>query len=446
MSYSKEYQKKLITADQAAKLVKSGDWVQYGEFVQQPRDCDAALAKRKDELSDVKIRLVTTSVVPAVVEADPERKHFILNDWHFSGVSRKLMDKNLCNYIPLNYHEAERLVELFQDIDICFQPVASIDSHGFFNFSTSNSLASFVTKKAKIVVVEVNSSVPYCLGGNNEGIHISDVDYIVENTTNPKLANLAALPVSDVDKQIADLVMKEMCDGACIQLGIGAMPNTVGALIAKSDLKDLGVHTEMLVDSFVDMYEAGKITGKKKQIDKGKMVYTFAMGTDKLYNFLDHNPVCASYPVSYCNDPFVLSQNDNFVAINNALEVDIYGQVASEASNGRQISGTGGQLDYIFGAFRSKNGKPIIALSSSVKKADGTLASRINPGLTPGTIVTVPRSISSFIITEYGSVNLKGKSTWERAEGLISIAHPQFRDELIKEADKLKIWRRTNQI
>ncbi len=446
MSYSEEYQKKLITADQAAKLVKSGDWVQYGEFVQQPRDCDAALAKRKDELSDVKIRLVTTSVVPAVVEADPERKHFILNDWHFSGVSRKLMDKNLCNYIPLNYHEAERLVELFQDIDICFQPVASIDSHGFFNFSTSNSLASFVTKKAKIVVVEVNSSVPYCLGGNNEGIHISDVDYIVENTTNPKLANLAALPVSDVDKQIADLVMKEMCDGACIQLGIGAMPNTVGALIAKSDLKDLGVHTEMLVDSFVDMYEAGKITGKKKQIDKGKMVYTFAMGTDKLYNFLDHNPVCASYPVSYCNDPFVLSQNDNFVAINNALEVDIYGQVASEASNGRQISGTGGQLDYIFGAFRSKNGKPIIALSSSVKKADGTLASRINPGLTPGTIVTVPRSISSYIITEYGSVNLKGKSTWERAEGLISIAHPQFRDELIKEADKLKIWRRTNQI
>jgi acyl-CoA hydrolase len=354
MNYAAEYKQKLITADQAAKLVKSGDWVQYGEFVQQPIDCDAALAKRKDELTDVKIIVVTTAVLPKVVEVDPEREHFCLNDWHFSGVSRKLMDQNLCNYIPLCYHEADRLIENCQDIDICFQPVASMDSHGFFNFSTSNSMASFVTKKAKIVVVEVNSSVPYCLGGNNEGIHISDVDYIVESSTNPKLTNLPPVPPSDVDKKIADLVMQQMCDGACIQLGIGAMPNTVGALIAQSDLKDLGVHTEMLVDSFVDMYEAGRITGKKKQIDKGKMVYTFAMGTDKLYDFLDHNPVCASYPVSYCNDPFVLSQNDNFVAINNALEVDLYGQVASEALNGRHISGTGGQLDYIFGAFRSK--------------------------------------------------------------------------------------------
>ncbi|NLO22255.1 MAG: butyryl-CoA:acetate CoA-transferase [Syntrophomonadaceae bacterium] len=446
MNYAAEYNKKNITADQAAKLVKSGDWVQYGEFVQQPIDCDAALAKRKDELTDVKIRVVTTAVLPKVVEVDPEREHFYLNDWHFSGVSRKLMDQNLCNYIPLCYHEADRLIGLCQDIDICFQPVASMDSHGFFNFSTSNSLASFVTKKAKIVVVEVNSSVPYCLGGNNEGIHISDVDYIVESSTNPKLTNLPALPVSDVDKKIADLVMKEMCDGACIQLGIGAMPNTVGALIAQSDLKDLGVHTEMLVDSFVDMYEAGRITGKRKQIDQGKMAYTFAMGTDKLYNFLDHNPVCASYPVSYCNDPFVLSQNDNFVAINNALEVDLYGQVASEALNGRNISGTGGQLDYIFGAFRSKNGKPIIALSSTSKKADGTLTSRITPGIGPGTIVTVPRSLAAYIITEYGAVNLKGMSTWERAEGLISIAHPQFRDELIKEAHQLKIWRRSNRI
>jgi acyl-CoA hydrolase len=314
MNYAAEYKQKLITADQAAKLVKSGDWVQYGEFVQQPIDCDAALAKRKDELKDVKIRVVTTAVLPKVVAVDPEREHFCLNDWHFSGVSRKLMDQNLCNYIPLCYHEADRLIEYCQDIDICFQPVASMDSHGFFNFSTSNSLASFVTKKAKIVVVEVNSSVPYCLGGNNEGIHISDVDYIVESSTNPKLTNLPAVPASDVDKKIADLVMEQMCDGACIQLGIGAMPNTVGALIAQSDLKDLGVHTEMLVDSFVDMYEAGRITGKKKQIDQGKMVYTFAMGTDKLYNFLDHNPVCASYPVSYCNDPFVSSNNRAFPA------------------------------------------------------------------------------------------------------------------------------------
>ncbi|HNX93143.1 MAG TPA: acetyl-CoA hydrolase/transferase C-terminal domain-containing protein, partial [Syntrophomonas sp.] len=262
--------------------------------------------------------------------------------------------------------------------------------------------------------------------------------------TNPKLTNLPALPVSDTDKKIAAHVMELMCDGACVQLGIGAMPNTVGALIAQSDLKDLGVHTEMLCDSYVDMYNAGRISGQKKTLDKGKMVYTFAMGTDKLYNFMDHNPVCACYPVHYCNDPHVIAQNDNVIAINNCLEVDMYGQVASEASAGRQISGTGGQLDFIIGAFHSKGGKPIIALSSTVKKSDGTLMSRITPGLTPGTIVTVPRSITSYVITEYGAVNLKGKSTWERAEALISIAHPNFRDELIKSADQAKIWLRTN--
>jgi acyl-CoA hydrolase len=296
------------------------------------------------------------------------------------------------------------------------------------------------------VVVEVNKSVPVCLGGNSEGIHISDVDFIVESAANPPLDTLPELPVTDVDIKIANLVMKEMCDGACIQLGIGAMPNTVGALIAQSDLKDLGVHTEMLVDSFVDMYAAGKITGKRKQLDVGKIVYAFAMGTEKLYNFLDHNPVCASYPVSYCNNPFIIAQQDNFVAINNCLEVDLYGQVASEALTGRQISGTGGQLDYIYGAFRSRNGKPIIALSSTAKNTDGTLSSRITPGLSPGTIVSVPRAVASYIITEYGTFNLKAKTTWQRAEGLINIAHPDFRDQLIKEAEKLKIWRRTNQI
>ncbi|HWQ75379.1 MAG TPA: acetyl-CoA hydrolase/transferase C-terminal domain-containing protein [Syntrophomonas sp.] len=445
MNYAEEYHSKLITAEQAANLVKSGDWIQYGEFVNQPQACDAALAKRKDQLYDVNITTTTMMMIPEVVKTDPNQRHFVLHDWHLSSITRKLTEQNLCYYIPFNYGEAERLVAM-RNIDVAFQPVASMDSHGFFNFSTSNSTAPYTTKKAKIVVVEVNRSRPICLGGNNEGIHISDVDYIVENAANPPLDTLPALPATEVDMQIASLVMEEMSDGACIQLGIGAMPNTVGALIAQSDLKDLGVHTEMLVDSFVDMYAAGKITGKKKQLDVGKIVYAFAMGTEKLYNFLDRNPVCASYPVSYCNNPFIISQQNNFVAINNCLEVDLYGQVASEASAGRQISGTGGQLDYIYGAFRSKNGKPIIALSSTIKNADGTLSSRISPGLSPGTIVSVPRSVTSYVITEYGKINLKAKPTWERAEGLINIAHPDFRDQLIKEAEILKIWRRTNRI
>jgi len=215
-------------------------------------------------------------------------------------------------------------------------------------------------------------------------------------------------------------------------------------MIAQSDLRDLGVHTEMLVDSFVDMYEAGKLSGKKKQIDKGKMVYTFAMGTRKLYEFLDHNPVCASYPVDYTNDPFIIAQNDNMVCINNAIEVDLYGQVASEASQGRQISGTGGQLDFIFASYRSRRGRGYIALTSTVKGKDGELKSRIRPGISPGTIVTVPRSLNYYMVTEYGIFNLKGKSTWERAEGIIALAHPRFRDDLIKAAEEQKIWRRSN--
>lgn len=439
-----QYKEKLVSADEAVKIVKSGDWVQYGEFVMQPKDLDAALARRVNELEDVKIRTVTITMIPEVVKADPERKHFIFNDWHYSGISRVLQEKGLCNYIPVTYHEGGKLYEEFCDVDVAFVPVAPMDNNGYFNIGTSNSLSSYVTAKAKKIILEVNTSIPICLGGNGESVHISQVDYIVESTTNPKLYNLPETPVGETDRKIADIVMGLMEDGVCLQLGIGAMPNVVGSLIADSDLKDLGVHTEMLVDSFVDMHESGRVNGKRKNIDKGKMVYTFAMGTDKLYNFMDNNPVCASYPVGYTNDPFIIAQNDKVFAINNALEVDLYGQVASEASGPRQISGTGGQFDFIFGSFRSKGGKGLICLSSTVKLKNGEIASRIKASFAPKTIITVPRSINYYVITEFGVALLKGRSTWERAEALINISHPDFRDELIKEADAANIWLRTN--
>jgi len=442
--YMDQYQDKLVSADEAVKIVKSGDWVQYGEFVMQPKDLDAALARRVNELEDVKVRTVTITMIPEIVKADPKREHFRFNDWHFSGFSRALHEQNLCNYIPITYHEARKLIEEFVQIDVAFVLVAPMDRNGYFNIGTSNSITSYVVEKAKRVVVEVNTSVPVCLGGNGEGIHISQVDYIVESQTNPKLLNLPPTKISETDEAIARVVMEQMEDGACLQLGIGAMPNAIGAMIAESDLKDLGIHTEMLVDSFVDMHESGRVTGKRKSIDKGKMVYTFAMGTDKLYNFLDHNPVCASYPVHYTNDPAVIAMNDKVFAINNAIEVDLYGQVASEASGTRQISGTGGQLDFIFASFRSKGGKGFICLSSTKTMRDGTVVSRIRPTLSPGTIVTIPRSLNFYVATEYGIALMKGRTTWQRAEELISVAHPDFRDELIKEAEKMKIWARTN--
>ena len=224
------------------------------------------------------------------------------------------------------------------------------------------------------------------------------------------------------------------------------MPNAVGSLIAESDLKDLGVHTEMYVDAFVDIANAGKINGSKKNFDRGRQTYAFAAGTKKLYDYLDNNPECMSAPVDYTNDVRVIAGLDNFISINNAVDIDLFGQVNSESAGTRHISGAGGQLDFVMGAYLSRGGKSFICCSSSFTSKDGQLHSRIVPTLTQGSIVTDTRANTHYLVTEYGMVNLKGLATWQRTEAIISIAHPQFRDELIKEAEKMKIWRRSNKI
>lgn len=445
MDDNTRYKEKLRTADEAVKIVKSGDVVFLGEFIEAPEALEAALAKRVNELYDVNLRGVTLSRKLKTVEADPKREHFIYDDWHFSGVARALHSKGLANYIPYTYHQGPRVIRKYLEVDVCFVQVTSMDSKGFFNLSTSNSMTLAHCQKSKCIIVEVNKTLPVCLGGSGEAIHISQVDMIVEGP-NHSLIELQPAPATEAERGIAKYVMDEIEDGACLQLGIGGLPNALGALIADSDLKDIGVHTEMLVDSYVDMYNAGRITNACKNIDKGKMVYTFAMGTNKLYNFLANNPMCASYPASYTNDPHIISLNDKVVALNNALEVDLYSQVASESVGFRQISGTGGQLDFIFGAFNSKGGKGLICISSTFTDNSGQTHSRIVPTFAPGTIVTCPRSITHYIITEYGTAQMKGKSTWQRAEALIEIAHPQFRDELIQKAKEQNIWKRSNKL
>ncbi|MGE5403986.1 MAG: acetyl-CoA hydrolase/transferase family protein [Candidatus Saccharibacteria bacterium] len=442
MWFGEDYKRKLVTAEEAVKVVKSGDWVEYSHFAMAPRLLDEALAKRKDELNNVKIRACTTLFVPKVVKVDPERDHFVYNSWHFSGTERKLHDQGLCNYVPFLFHEGPELYYRYQEPDVAFISVAPMDEHGFFNVGPSVDFTKAIADRAKTVIVEVNDKAPVCLGGSNESIHISQVDMIVE--TSREMLEIPNPKISETDQKIASLVMEEVEDGACLQLGIGAMPNAVGAMIAQSDLKDLGVHTEMLVDSYIDMYDAGRITGKNKTIDRYKMTYTFAMGSKKLYEFLDHNPVCAGYDVGYTNNPSNICLNDKVIGINNAIEVDLYGQVCSESSGTRQISGTGGQFDFIFGAYRSRGGKGLICISSTFKDSQGNLASRIVPTLTPGAIVTVPRTVTEYVITEYGKAILKGKSTWERAESLINVAAPEFRDNLIKQAEQLGLWVRSN--
>ena len=238
--------------------------------------------------------------------------------------------------------------------------------------------------------------------------------------------------------------MEEITDGCCLQLGIGAMPNTIGLMIAASDLKDMGIQTEMFCPSMVDMYEAGKITNAKKNIDKYKTTYTFALGNQKTYDFIDDNPRLASCPVEYVNAPQRVCLQDKIISINNLLEIDLLTQACSESMGTRQVSGSGGQLDWVHGAFDSRGGKSFLAFTSTRKNKKGELVSRIKPMLTPGAVVTTPRHSIHWVVTEYGKVSLKGLSMWERVEELVKIAHPDFRDELLAEAGKMGIWKRTN--
>lgn len=435
----KRHQEKLRTAEEVARMIKSGDEIFFAEFVLRPEALDEALAARVNELEGVRIDGVCLARVPRVIEADPHRKHFIFDDWHFSRASRELYKKGLCSYIPFMYHQGPRVIRKYRDYDYVFVNARPMDRQGFFNFGICNSVTSAAITKAKKIIVEVNESMPHCLGGNQESVHVSRVDYIVQGKNQPLLEVPPAKP-TETDIEIARHIMNEIEDGACLQLGIGGLPNVIGSMIVESGLKDLGIHTEMLVDSMVDLYVCGKVTGNEKTLDRFKMVYTFAMGTKKLYEFLHNNPACASYPVNYTNDPRVIASNSKVVAINNAIEVDLFSQVSSESTGIEQISGTGGQLDFILGAFNSRGGKGIIGLSSTHTDKNGIVHSRIVPTLPPGSIVTVPRSVVQYVATEFGIVQLKGKSTWQRAQALIGIAHPMFRDDLMKWARDMRIW------
>jgi butyryl-CoA:acetate CoA-transferase len=445
MGYQEEYSQKLVSADEAVKIIKSGDWVDYGWCNGTVDALDKALAKRTDELKNVNLRGGILLKPLAVFEREDAGEHFTWNSWHMSGLERKLIAKGCAYYAPIRYSELPRY---YRDSacpdDVAMFQVAPMDKHGFFNFGPNASHLGAMCETAKHIIVEVNQNMPRCLGGTECGVHISDVTYIVEGD-NPPIGEMGAGgPATDVDKAVAKLIVEEIPDGACLQLGIGGMPNAVGSMIAESDLKDLGVHTEMYVDAFVDIAKAGKITGARKNIDRYRQVYGFGAGTKKMYDYLDENPEMMSAPVSYTNDIRSIAALDNFISINNAVDIDLFGQINAESAGTKHISGAGGQLDFVLGAYLSKGGKSFVCFSSTFKDKNGELHSRIMPTLNPGSIVTDTRANTHFVVTEYGKVNLKGLSTWQKAEALISIAHPDFRDELIAEAEKMHIWRRSN--
>ncbi len=437
------YRSKLVSAEEAVRAVKPGDWVDYGLCLGHPIATDKALAARAAELSDVKVRGGITMWMPEILTVPDPGRHFTWNSWHCTGIDRKILEMGVGYYGPMRYSELPKLYrENIERVDVAMIQVAPMDEHGFFNFGPQASHLMAVCERAKLIIVEVNESMPRCLGGFEEAIHVSKVDFIVEGD-NPPLVQLKANGLTEVDRKVAELIVEEIPDGACLQLGIGGMPNAVGMLIAESDLKDLGVHTEMYVDAFVDLSLQGKINGSRKNIDRFRQVFTFATGTQKLYDFVHNNPAIMSCPVDYINDVNRIAMIDNFVSINNAVEIDLFGQISSESSGTKQISGTGGQLDFVMGAYLSRGGKSFICLSSTYGKT-GEAKTRIVPTLKPGSVTTASRTCTQWVVTEYGKVNLKGKNTWQRAEALISIAHPDFRDQLVKAAEDMKIWRKSN--
>lgn len=445
MGFAEEYRSKLTTAEEAVKVVKSGDWVDYGWCTATAKELDEALAKRAGELEDVKLRGGILMWKPAVFDVPEAAKHFTWNSWHMSGFERREVTTGLAYYCPIRYSELPRYYrENIAPIDVAMFQVSPMDEEGNFNFGPNASHMAAVCERAKVIIVEVNENMPRCLGGWGESIHISKVDMIVEGKNSPIAEMGAGGPATEVDKAVAKQIVERIPDGACLQLGIGGMPNAVGSMIAESDLKDLGVHTEMYVDAFVDIARAGKINGSKKNIDTGRQTFAFGAGTKKLYDYVHNNPEMMSAPVDYTNDVRVISSIDNFISINNAVNVDLYGQVNAESAGTKPISGAGGQLDFVLGAYLSKRGKSFICCSSTYTTRSGELKSRILPVLDSGSIVTDTRANVHYLVTEYGIVNLKGLSTWEKAEAIISVAHPQFREELIREAEKNHIWRRSN--
>jgi acyl-CoA hydrolase len=442
------YKEKLTTPAEAVKCVKSGDWVWYGAFTMAPPALDAALAERVGEVQDVKVKGICTLFDVQVAVKDPEKKSFIYHSGHQSAHDRHLSDKNLCYFVSGNYGMSpHNLNNGFMGWpNVAMVMTTPMDENGFFNFGPSCSYIKDVCDLSQFVIVEVNENVPWCIGAMKEAIHISEVTHIVENTV-PMRAFPAEIPATPEEKKIANLLVERIQDGSCIQFGIGGMPQTIGKILAyDAGLKDLGIHSEMFADCFVDLVEQGVVNGRKKNVDTGKITYTFAIGSQRMYDFMDKNPVCLTYPVDITNSIERIGLLDNMVSINNAVQVDLFTQINSESNGPRQISGVGGQLDFTIGCLRSKGGASYICMTSARSSSGGKLISRIVPTLSPGSIVTVPRHYASNIVTEYGIVNVAGKSLYARAELIISIAHPDFRDDLVKAAQDLNIWTRTNKI
>ena len=426
-----------ITAEAAAGLVKSGMWLDYGAILAHPDCFDRALAARVSELHDVKIRNTLSTGPRAVLEADPEGRHFFMMSLFFSGYDRKKSDAGRCDYIPANLGEIDDYYTRNLDpVDIVIIKTCPADGDGNFNLSAATLWHRAIIERARLVIVETCATLPYCHGIDNS-IHASEVDYIIEGG-NAAVFELPKPPLTDADRAVARFIAAEIEDGSCLQIGIGGMPNAVCSLLLESGVRNLGIHTEMLTDGIIDLYKAGLVTGAAKTLDPGKITFSFALGSKYLYDAIDHNRDFSARATRYTNLPHIIMQNDRAVSINNTTQMDLQGQAASESDGHRHISGTGGQLQFVRGGYASKGGKSFICMSSTYNKRAAP-RSRIVFDLTLGNVVTTPRTDVMYVVTEYGIVNLKGKSVAQRAKAMISIAHPDFREGLERQVHEHRL-------
>ena len=427
--YKALYAKKLMTADAVAEQVQSNWLFGMDTGPSQTPAIMAAVANkiRNSDITGVKVQTLL-DVYPFEFYADDSLKGKMTGySWFSSGGARKAVNAGYADILPAYYRDVPRHIRVEYEYDAFCVSVSPMDSHGYFSLANNGSYAEAMMDKAKRFFVEVNDQQPRCLCGTQ--IHVSQVDAIVE--FNHELPVLPPVVIDETSRTIGNLIAEQIPDGACIQLGIGAIPDATGmALKAKHDL---GIHTEMFTDSMVELIECGAVNNSKKQIHRGKSVTTFAYGSKRIYDYIDDNPAIEILPVDYVNDPAVICKNDNMISINAALEVDFFGQVCAESVGTKHMSGSGGQIDYVRGACQSKGGKSFIAFTSTAK---GGTISKIKPILTPGAICTTSKNDVDYIVTEYGIAHLRGRSLGERTKQLIAIAHPDFRDELTFEAKK----------
>lgn len=433
----RDYKSKFVTPETAAaKAVRSGDWVDYGFGAGYPELMDKALAGRRDELRDVKIRggLVIRPRIEAV-ECDPEQTAFTYYSWHIGDYERKLQSRGLCQFMPMLLRQLPDLYRRHIRVDTAFVPVSIPDDRGYCGLGISNYAWRTIFEHARTVVFEINEHLPTLQGvDGSHRVHLSEADFIVEGAHEPLPLRTYREP-SPIDVEIAKHVVAEIPDGAVLSLGVGGVPFTVANLLAESDRKDLGCHTGTISDAFLALHRAGKLTNRKKEIDAGYSVWNLAMGSQELYDWLRAEPeLFHPADVDYVHAPERIGRMKNVISINGGVELDLMGQENAESAGTRQLSGTGGQLDFLEGAFRSEGGKGFICLASTHKKKDGTLKSNIVPFIPGGSTVSAPRGIIQYVATEYGVAKLSGLSLRERAEAMTAIAHPNFREELARYA------------